>query len=139
DLKEWFSLPTLSAGQNRSLQDLMAAHERRPRSFRIKKWYAVAAAALLVALVGSAYVAHRDEKPMPLAFQATHDIGPGGNKAVLVVGDGRPIELRANQSRITNSNGTILYGDGSEVPRAATDRTRPDMATETVSLTLRTP
>jgi len=77
--------------------EVLAGIDRSPRTLRIyRKWWVYAAAALLLATAGTYLVVNKPERQhMPAVVAGAERIPPGGNKAVLTLGDGKRIDLGA--------------------------------------------
>jgi ferric-dicitrate binding protein FerR (iron transport regulator) len=87
-------------------------------------WFRIAAAAsiILCVSIGGYFLIHKN-KPTQQTAQ-THDIAPGGNRAILTLSNGRTIDLSAakngklaNQGSMViskNANGQIVYADSED-------------------------
>jgi transmembrane sensor len=133
-LKNWQSFNPAETLPAEELTDIYAAIMQNPgREAVVRKmplWYKwVAAAAVLIILTGGIYLWLGRSTPAGIV-KVTHlpagNIGPGGNKAVLTLGDGRKIVLdsaangmlaREGGGRVVKSaNGEIIYEPGSNQP-----------------------
>lgn len=85
----------------------------------LMKRIAVAASIILVAGAGIWYFSKQNKKEIPVVAKATQDVAPGGNKAVLTLGDGSSIVLdhaangqlamQGNTSVAKLNNGELAY------------------------------
>ena len=90
--------------------------QTKPRARRTYIWSAVAAA--LVALVAVVWYLNRSQETTPprSQLQANQiDVQPGGNKAELILADGRAIPLRPDQQGIEVQTAQITYMDGTVI------------------------
>jgi len=92
---------------------------RRAPVITLMKRIAVAASVILVAGAGIWYFSKQNKKEIPVVAKATQDVAPGGNKAVLTLGDGSSIVLdhaangqlamQGNTSVAKLNNGELAY------------------------------
>jgi ferric-dicitrate binding protein FerR (iron transport regulator) len=68
------------------------------------KWVA-AAAVILIGITAYFLVNHQQEKLSPIAQNNTHDVAPGGNKAMLLLADGSTITLDSAQNGVLAQQG----------------------------------
>ncbi|WP_257666631.1 FecR family protein [Parapedobacter tibetensis] len=97
------------------VSEATAGKKRKPKPL-IWRWPRVAAAAALVFLAGSTlyfYVGHI--KPEVQEDWIAGDVGPGGNKATLVLADGRQIELSEHQEGVIFHRNEVTYDDNTAV------------------------
>ncbi|GGC43440.1 iron dicitrate transporter FecR [Parapedobacter defluvii] len=81
---------------------------------RLVRWLPYAAAVLIAVLAGTwFFVSEREAHPQVVAENA-YAIHPGGNRATLMLADGRTIDLSEAQSGIVVADG-ITYSDGTAV------------------------
>lgn len=102
------------------------ARERR-KSRKVPVWFrGAAAAAVLLMVLGAGYLfwgRQGNEKEAPV-YITLADAAPGGNKAVLILADGRKVELDAASgqevdqahSKITIKDGEVIYSPGQNTP-----------------------
>jgi transmembrane sensor len=80
-------------------------------SRRVSRWRGYAAASVLVIVAGAGWwaISHRSSAPVanPVAPAVAADVRPGGNKAVLVLADGRQINLDSSANGILASQGNM--------------------------------
>src|SRR5690606_15808270 len=76
-------------------------------------WIRYAAAAML--LIGLAYAGYYWNAQPDEHMADVQTIVPGGNRAVLTLGDGQTLELSENQEEIVVNDQQLIYADGSEV------------------------
>ncbi|WP_343743760.1 FecR domain-containing protein [Chitinophaga sp.] len=100
--------------------DILAADKSRPAT-RIKPlhWRWVAAASLLLLACATWWRLQPAKAPVPVHAQATPDVAPGGNKAILTLSDGSQITLdsatngvlaQQGSSKVTKlANGQLVY------------------------------
>ncbi|PRD55992.1 FecR family protein [Sphingobacterium gobiense] len=107
---------------------------RYPRS-NIRKLYWIAAAVVLVVFLGiwANHVYVDNHMTSPVSTSTT--IEPGGNKATLILTDGRQINLSTAQDGIVVNNG-ITYGDGTTVQE---DGSLDGVGDKVAKLVLQTP
>ena len=104
----------------------------------LKPWMHMAAAVLVVALVGTYFYLDLGDKWRGVSYEAA-DIAPGSNQAVLILADGRTINLSSDQNgiivgdKLTYSDGALVLG--SETSNFGQESDLP----ESQPLTLSTP
>lgn len=104
---------------------VMAMDARRPRLLPLKRWAVAAAVLVLVATGGWLFYINRSTPPVATTNATlTNDIAPGKNNAVLILADGRRINLdsavngnvaREGSTMITKKEGLVQY-DASNSP-----------------------
>jgi len=105
----------LAADVNDRIRKRLLGNARRQQPVVYRLWPAAAAAAVLLLGVGlyawkrNAYPAHLP--PAALTAAAPHDVTPGGNHAVLKLGDGRVISLDSAANGQLAA-GVVKVGDG---------------------------
>jgi ferric-dicitrate binding protein FerR (iron transport regulator) len=111
-------VPTLAPGQAYAVPT--GASQRTPRSlFPMWKWAAAAAVILLISGIGYRFMraAHHSSEPMPLASAKSQqtDVAPGGNHAILTLGDGKVISLDSvGNGLLSNAAGTSITKQSGE-------------------------
>lgn len=91
------------------LQDRIAASAERNKSNQYKWWRRASVAASIVLLfsVGGYFMFHKRQQPqLALQKEITQDVHPGGNKAILTLGNGQQVVLT------DASNGTTIAQQG---------------------------
>jgi len=101
-----------SLAQQRIYEYIVNQNQLRRSGIKIRKWIPYAAAAIVVFFIGF-FLLYNEEvkKSQPDTPVA---ILPGGNRATLVLADGRSIDLSESQSGIVLGR-ELTYGDGSLV------------------------
>lgn len=99
-------------------------------------WKGVAAAILILTFLGSLYFIGNWSRHQTAGDWASNDIGPGGNRATLVLTDGRTIDLSEEQSGIIIGDENITYQDGASLTGISNDG---EQAEEISLLVLTTP
>lgn len=103
---------------------------KRTRTRRV--WYSVAAAALLLSVIGGHYKNKVSDVTDPSELIGlSPDVSPGSSRATLVLANGQIIELTEKQVGIVVEGKSILYEDGQEE--------LVDLEEEVTLLTLSTP
>ncbi len=86
-----------------------------PLRRRIKRYFPYAAALLLsIGAMSAWYLEQRNNTEMSQQ-EVQNDIGPGGNKATLILSNGNTIALRSDQDGIAIGEDGIRYRDGATV------------------------
>ncbi len=111
--------PEVAAAFNRIRHRLMThvADETTgivPRARRLG-WLPYAAAVLVLTMVGAWFIGPDQFAIRKSSIVNAEDIGPGGNRAMLTLADGRTIDLSSNHEGIVVDDGGITYVDGTEV------------------------
>ncbi len=88
------------------------------RTRRIR-WIPYAAAVLMLALAGAWLFGPDQFVNRKSSIVNAEDIGPGGNRAKLILADGRTIDLSSSHEGIVVDDGEITYVDGTEVLAAS--------------------
>ncbi|WP_293301302.1 FecR family protein [Pedobacter sp. UBA4863] len=101
---------------------------------KLQRWLPYAAALFLI-FTATLYLNRRNQKATP-DLTIIKDVLPGGNKATLMLADGRTINLNSNQSGIIVGN-DITYLDGSSVTNHNSSTIKKNITSET--LVLKTP
>jgi transmembrane sensor len=84
-------------------------HNSVTRPKHTKIWVSAAAAILLFISVGGYYLLNRPVIPPAIAKNKTHEITPGGNKAVLTLANGRQIVLAdARNGNLANEQNAVI-------------------------------
>jgi len=81
---------------------------------RLMRWLPYAAAVFIAALAGTWFFIGEQHAHQDTAIESAYAIHPGGNRATLMLGDGRTINLSEAQSGIVVADG-ITYSDGTAV------------------------
>lgn len=76
-------------------------------------WWGAAAAVITFSFLGVWFFSGESWKPATYGIIADNDIRPGGNRAMLTLGDGRTLTLDEAQSGIVVGQEDIVYQDGS--------------------------
>ncbi|HMR19402.1 MAG TPA: DUF4974 domain-containing protein [Sphingobacterium sp.] len=105
---------TASMARMSQMVNAKVAGFNNKRTVRLWKWIPYAAAVLVFAIIGVTFwkstPVERDPKTIVL-----DDVGPGGQKAILTLADGRQVNLREDQGYIVLQGGDMRYPDGSSV------------------------
>ncbi len=106
------------------VKDLIAT-EHQMSEKRIKWWHHPLVAALAVALtVGIGfYLYQHDAQKAALEKASIADIGPGGNRAILTLEGGSPVELDSSQVGVETQGGEVRYEGGALVTKATSGAT----------------
>ncbi len=83
----------LESRMEAALQDRMAIGKRQKSRWHIRAGWVAAASVLLLLLGGGYYFQERKQEPSMAEQLALYDLAPGGNKAVLTLGNGSRISL----------------------------------------------
>ncbi|HRB71499.1 MAG TPA: FecR domain-containing protein [Flavobacterium sp.] len=97
------------------LKDLNRILNKQEFNRRHKKWFIPAAAVLLISLSISFFFIQRNSNPKPITISTNiiqDDILPGGNKATLILSNGKQIVLDEKKQGIVIGNSSLNYGDG---------------------------
>lgn len=125
------SSPEKQEQENKLFEDIQARIRQPPEEppvFRLRKYTRVAAAVLLL-IAGGAALRYMNKKKSPVVTSPVvvkSDIAPGGNKAVLTLGNGSVVVLDSVSSGfLTEQGGATVTktGDGSLVYQRAAGRT----------------
>ena len=101
-----------SSEQQRIYEYIVNQKQLRRKGIKIRKWMPYAAAAVVVFFIG--FFLRYDEEVKKSQPDTPATILPGGNRATLVLADGRSIALRESQSGIIVGE-ELRYTDGSLV------------------------
>ena len=84
---------------------------------RLRRWLPYAAAVLVIAFAGVQFFIYKQHANPKVGIESAYDITPGGNRASLVLADGRTIDLSETHSAIVIGD-EIAYRDGTVVANA---------------------
>lgn len=123
-LESWY-LRKASSGQATPGDDELRANLRRvekvvvgrtkPRGSVVKRFSAAAAVLLLLSLGIYLITVPRAGKQQSARVLNGQEIGPGGNKAMLILADGTTVDLSSVQEGIVVGDDGITYSDGTEI------------------------
>lgn len=104
--------PWEDLAQQRIYEYIVNQEQLKRRRITFRKWMPYAAAAIIVFFIGFFQLYNEKIKKLQPDTQVT--ILPGGNRATLILADGRSIDLSESQSGIVLGR-ELTYGDGSLV------------------------
>ncbi len=118
DIHDWYTIPRLSVADDPRLDAAILQHETAARRSGVRQLVRrvlpYAAAVFIMMLAGMWYVSGQRQKSQGQEIAAT-EIRSGGNKATLILSDGRRIDLSSEQSGIIVKDESVTYGDGSSL------------------------
>ncbi|MET4545650.1 transmembrane sensor [Pedobacter africanus] len=93
-------------------ENIQSKIERKQSRRRLLQ-YASAAAAVLLVVLGTMYLLKPEKVERMVVYQRLDDVNPGGKKAVLVLGDGRKVEIdSASERRLVQSSSNVTIKNG---------------------------
>lgn len=100
-----------------SWRQIVEPQGRKPARIRtLRRWGWAAAAAVLLALAGSAYLFRQSPTlPPPVITAHKNDVPPGSSKATLVLGDGSVVSLDSAGNRLISQGHTAIRQTGGQL------------------------